>query len=69
MELLHHKYLKIIGIGALTSDWILMNLPPFESSHRDDSNGTCFIFLGSILMELLHHKYLKIIGIKALSGD
>jgi hypothetical protein len=69
MELKRYKYLMIVGIGARSSDWILMNLAPFDSSHRDKSNGVCFISLASILMELKRYKCLTIIDIGARSSD
>ena len=46
-----------------------MKLLPFDSSHRDESNGMCFITLASILMELKCYKFLMIISIGARSSD
>ena len=46
-----------------------MILPPFESSHHDESNGMRFISLASILTELQRHKHLMIIGVGARSSD
>src|SRR5438876_11190854 len=51
-ELRCHKHLMIIGVGARSSDPISIILPPFDSSHHDESNGMCFISLASILTEL-----------------
>jgi len=46
-----------------------MKFIPFESSHRDESNGTNFIFLKSILTEIQPHKHLKKIGNRIWSND
>ena len=51
-ELQRHKHLMIIGVGARSSDPISIILPPFDSSHHNESNGMRFISLASILTEL-----------------
>ena len=62
-ELRCHKHLMIIGVGARSSDPISIILPPFDSSHHDESNGMCFISLASILTELRITIFLKAFNI------
>ena len=64
-----HKHLMIIDVGARSSDCIQMNLPPFDSSWWDKSNGGKIIFVASILMKLMCHKHLIIIDVGAWSSD
>ena len=45
-----------------------MILPPFESSHRDDSNDKYLISVASILTELARKEYLKILCDNLASG-
>ena len=40
--------------NSASSNWILTNFMPLDSSHRDESNGMYFISVALVLTELFH---------------
>src|SRR4030095_10985740 len=57
MELFHLEYLNLQSIISRSSDWILINRPPFDSSYREESNDMYYISVALILTELFRFEF------------
>src|SRR5881227_3325009 len=56
-ELFHLEYLNLQSIISRSSDWISINRPPFDSSHREESNDMYYISVALILTELFRFEF------------
>src|SRR5436190_22410792 len=56
-ELFYLEYLNLQSIILRSSDWILINRPPFDSSCREESNDMYYISVALILIEVFRFEF------------
>ena len=56
-ELFHLEYLNLQLIILRSSNWILINRPPFDSSYQEESNDMYYISIALILTELFRFEF------------
>src|SRR5436190_14095307 len=56
-ELFYLEYLNLQSIISRSSNWILINRPPFDSSYREESNDIYYISVALILTELFRFEF------------
>ena len=56
-KLFHLEYLNLQSIISRSSDWILMNIPPFDSSYQEESNDMYYIPVALILTKLFRFEF------------
>ena len=56
-ELFHLEYLNLQLIISRSSNWILINRPPFDLSYQEDSSDISIISVALILTELVRFEF------------